>query len=59
MRTVSEDFYNNWNKTHHEASIALENREKLLADAAEQIEKELTLVGASAIEDKLQDVSFV
>lgn len=57
-RTISERDYNEWNKVYYNASIALEDREKLLADAAEQVEKELTLIGATAIEDKLQDVNF-
>lgn len=55
-RKIPEDFYNQWNKKHHEASVSLDNRNEKLAEAAEQIEKELTLIGATAIEDKLQDV---
>ncbi|KAH7728267.1 putative phospholipid-transporting ATPase IA [Aphelenchoides avenae] len=55
MANVDASFYEEWSKEFHEASIALENREELLSDAAEKIEKDLTLVGASAIEDKLQD----
>lgn len=42
---------------HQEASISLENREARLAEAAEQIEKDMILIGATAIEDKLQDAS--
>jgi phospholipid-transporting ATPase len=59
MRTIPEDVYQKWNAIHHEAAIALSDREKLLGNAAEEIEKELTLIGATAIEDKLQDVSFI
>jgi len=40
----------------HEASCALNNREGLVSEAAELIEQELTLIGATAIEDKLQEV---
>ena len=32
------------------------DREKLVQEAAELIERDLTLVGATAIEDKLQEV---
>jgi hypothetical protein len=39
------------------ASIALDNREERLEKVAEAIEVDLQLIGASAIEDKLQDVS--
>lgn len=56
MATLEPAFYEKWAKEFHKASITLENREKLLAEAAENIEKDLTLVGATAIEDKLQDV---
>ena len=42
----------------HEASIALTKRDELVAEAAELIEKELTIVGATAIEDKLQEVGI-
>jgi magnesium-transporting ATPase (P-type) len=56
-RTIPEDFYNQWSRTHHEASVSLENRNEKMAESAEQIEKELRLVGVTAIEDKLQDVS--
>ena len=38
----------------HEAEVALEDREGKLAACAERIEKALTLVGATAIDDKLQ-----
>ncbi|KAI6188055.1 Phospholipid-transporting ATPase [Aphelenchoides besseyi] len=54
-RTLQSQDYEEWNKEFYEASIALENRDELLANAAEKIEKELVLIGATAIEDKLQD----
>ena len=41
---------------YHEACIAIRNREDKVAAIAEQIETNLTLVGATAIEDKLQQV---
>ncbi|RKO94826.1 hypothetical protein BDK51DRAFT_24179, partial [Blyttiomyces helicus] len=52
---LSEEVYDTWFKTYTEASLALENREELLDAAAESIEKSLTLIGATAIEDRLQD----
>lgn len=45
-----------WSATYYKASTALQNREKKLEEAAELIEMNFTLIGASAIEDKLQDV---
>lgn len=47
--------YKTWSKIYQEASTAINNREKLLEDAAELIEKDLRLLGATAIEDKLQE----
>ncbi|TKR68028.1 hypothetical protein L596_024078 [Steinernema carpocapsae] len=52
---LDEDFYSNWATDFHNASIAIERREELLVNAAEAIEKDLKLVGATAIEDKLQE----
>ncbi|KAG8521155.1 LOW QUALITY PROTEIN: putative phospholipid-transporting ATPase IH, partial [Galemys pyrenaicus] len=37
------------------AKVALQDREKKLADAYEQIERDLTLLGATAVEDRLQE----
>jgi P-type E1-E2 ATPase len=37
------------------ASSSLENREENIARCAEQIECDLTILGATGIEDKLQD----
>ena len=44
-----------WKNIYHKASTALQLREKKLEDAAQLIENSLTLLGATAIEDKLQD----
>src|SRR5262249_26060065 len=51
---LDEARYAEWNKTFYEASVALEDREAKLDAAAEAIERNLSLVGATAIEDKLQ-----
>ena len=52
---IESHVYEEWNKIFYEASTALVNREKKVSDAAELIEKDLILLGATAIEDKLQD----
>ena len=46
--------YEHWNKKFVKASQAIENREDKLANVYELIERDLTLLGATAIEDKLQ-----
>ncbi|KRX22928.1 putative phospholipid-transporting ATPase IA, partial [Trichinella nelsoni] len=52
---INEEFYVEWNKKFCEASVALHEREKKLEAIAELIEKDLKLLGATAIEDKLQE----
>lgn len=46
--------YNAWQKRYHAASTAMENRAEQIAAVAVELECELQLIGASAIEDKLQ-----
>ena len=51
---MSEDEFQTWKAAHHEAAIALDDREEKLDFVYNEIEKNLQLVGATAIEDKLQ-----
>ncbi|CCE64475.1 hypothetical protein TPHA_0H02720 [Tetrapisispora phaffii CBS 4417] len=55
MRDISEDEYQEWKILYDEAATTLDNRAEKLDAVAEKIEKELVLIGATAIEDKLQD----
>lgn len=41
---------------YREAATAINNRNELVAAVAEKIERDLVLLGATGIEDKLQDV---
>ena len=52
---IPEAKYQEWNMEWKEASNAINNREELVEKAATKIETNLTLIGATAIEDKLQD----
>ncbi|KAJ3323831.1 hypothetical protein HDV06_001201 [Boothiomyces sp. JEL0866] len=54
-RDVEESEYNEWHMVYEKAATSITNREEMLDQAAELIEKNLNLVGATAIEDKLQD----
>uniref|UniRef100_A0A0N5A612 Phospholipid-transporting ATPase n=1 Tax=Parastrongyloides trichosuri TaxID=131310 RepID=A0A0N5A612_PARTI len=54
-RELDSDFYDTWKHKFLEASISIVDREKKLDQVAEEVETNLTLVGASAIEDKLQE----
>ena len=55
MANIPKVKYDAWNAAMQEASTAMSNREAKVDAVAEQMEMELTLIGSSAIEDKLQD----
>ncbi|KAM9236181.1 phospholipid-transporting ATPase IA [Leptosomus discolor] len=52
---ISESDYQEWLDVYHRASTAIQNRALKLEESYELIEKNLQLLGATAIEDKLQD----
>ncbi len=54
-REVDEDEYASWNRGFQEALCSITDRDGMLAASAELIETNLTLLGATGIEDKLQD----
>ncbi|BFZ54053.1 drs2 neo1 protein [Savitreella phatthalungensis] len=54
-RFLSSDQYNTWKKVYHEASTAFTDRQLKIEQAADLIEIEFEMTGATAIEDKLQD----
>ncbi|XP_042307204.1 phospholipid-transporting ATPase ID-like isoform X1 [Sceloporus undulatus] len=54
-KNLEESYFEDWQMRHYEASIALDNREEKLSLLYEDIEKDLMLLGATAVEDKLQD----
>uniref|UniRef100_A0A8C9YH98 Phospholipid-transporting ATPase n=1 Tax=Sander lucioperca TaxID=283035 RepID=A0A8C9YH98_SANLU len=52
---VSESSYQQWLEIYRRACTSLQNRSLKLEESYELIEKNLQLLGATAIEDKLQD----
>ncbi|XP_070106724.1 phospholipid-transporting ATPase FetA isoform X4 [Equus caballus] len=54
-RELDNAFFQAWSKKHSEACLSLEDRENKISNVSEEIEKDLMLLGATAIEDKLQD----
>ncbi|XP_045128293.1 phospholipid-transporting ATPase ID-like isoform X3 [Portunus trituberculatus] len=54
-KDLEEDYFQDWKSRHHEAAVSLDNRDAKLDAIYEEIEKDLVLLGATAIEDKLQD----
>jgi len=55
VRILSEDEYSEWLAKYKTAASSIKDREALLTEVALDIEKKLHIVGATAIEDKLQD----
>jgi len=55
VKELSQEQFDDWKAEHHQAAIAIENRDEKLDAVYNTIEKDLTLLGATAIEDKLQD----
>ncbi|XP_063045834.1 phospholipid-transporting ATPase IA isoform X2 [Engraulis encrasicolus] len=52
---ISESSYQQWLELYQRAATSLQNRALKLEESYELIEKNLQLLGATAIEDKLQD----
>ncbi|XP_062849346.1 phospholipid-transporting ATPase VB [Trichomycterus rosablanca] len=54
-KVVSEQDYRNWAVMRQEAMSAIEDKEELLSKSAAYMENNLTLLGATGIEDRLQE----
>ena len=55
MKEIPESVYQEWSKEHDIAAAAVENRDEKLEVVSSVIEQEFTLLGGTAIEDRLQD----
>jgi len=54
-RYINEKEYKKWSEDYHKAEISLDDRDRLKDELASAIESNLVLLGATAIEDKLQE----
>ncbi|XP_058073821.1 phospholipid-transporting ATPase 3 isoform X1 [Magnolia sinica] len=54
-KDLSSEWYESWNEKFIQAKSSLRDREKKLDEVSELIEKDLILIGSTAIEDKLQE----
>ncbi len=54
-KVIDEEEYEVWNKQHDLAAGAIVDREDKLETVSDAIERDLTLIGGTAIEDRLQD----
>lgn len=55
MREIPEEEYQQWSKVYNKAAATINGRGDALDKAAEMIERDLFLLGATAVEDKLQE----
>ncbi|KAK7034734.1 hypothetical protein VNI00_012141 [Paramarasmius palmivorus] len=55
FKVIPDDDYEAWAEKYNEAQMAIDDREARIDILSEDIEKDLHLLGATAIEDKLQD----
>ena len=51
----AEDEYAAWSERYHAANVMIEDREARIEAVSDELEQDLRLLGATAIEDKLQD----
>uniref|UniRef100_A0A8C4YQE3 Phospholipid-transporting ATPase n=1 Tax=Gopherus evgoodei TaxID=1825980 RepID=A0A8C4YQE3_9SAUR len=54
-KSLTEEHFKEWFKILQEENTSLDNRNEHLAAAYEEIEKDMMLLGATAVEDKLQE----
>ena len=54
-RIIPPKMYEEWNAKAQAAKLEISNREEKVDAVNEEIEKDLELIGATAIEDRLQD----
>jgi magnesium-transporting ATPase (P-type) len=55
IRFLTDDECENWLETYKAAATSIKNRDEKLTAAAYEVERNLHIVGATAIEDKLQN----
>ncbi|XP_054996469.1 phospholipid-transporting ATPase VD [Sorex araneus] len=54
-KVMSDNDYAEWLRNHFLAETSIDNREELLLESARRLESKLTLLGATGIEDRLQE----
>ncbi|KAJ7028850.1 phospholipid-transporting ATPase 1 [Mycena alexandri] len=54
-RVLSQEEYSRWGRVYDEATNRIDGRDEAIEAACEQLERNLTILGATALEDKLQE----
>ena len=55
QKVITEEEYQAFSKEHDTAAATINNREEKIEEVADAMERDLTLLGGTAIEDRLQD----
>eukprot|EP01112_Ceratiomyxa_fruticulosa_P002099 TRINITY_DN12231_c0_g1_i1.p1 TRINITY_DN12231_c0_g1~~TRINITY_DN12231_c0_g1_i1.p1 ORF type:complete len:1071 (+),score=237.34 TRINITY_DN12231_c0_g1_i1:405-3215(+) len=55
MKEIQEDVWREWYERFHRANTSLENREVAVEALCDELEQGFLILGATAVEDKLQD----
>lgn len=54
-RTISQSFYRSWVYKYEQAKTAINHKSLKILNVVAEIEKDFNLLGATAVEDRLQD----
>lgn len=54
-REIDEETYRKWEQSYADASVLIDGREEAMDHASDLIERDVLLLGSTAIEDKLQE----
>ncbi|KAF8176378.1 hypothetical protein K438DRAFT_1770578 [Mycena galopus ATCC 62051] len=55
FRMLTQEEYSRWGRVYDDATNQVENRDEAIEAACEQLEQNFTILGATALEDKLQE----
>ena len=55
QKEVDPEYYDNWSRQYNEAQVSMVDRQAKMDEVSEKIELDFTLIGSTAIEDKLQE----
>jgi phospholipid-translocating P-type ATPase (flippase) len=53
-RVLAPDVYEDWKQRYHQAEVLIDDRDAAINRVCLEVERDMTIVGATAIEDKLQ-----
>lgn len=54
-KVIQKEEYNSWSERYHAATVTMDGREEKIQAVSDELEQDLRLLGATAIEDRLQD----